>query len=260
MNAKDCRAVRREIDTSELGQRLSEPLEMHLRVCAACAQFRTERAQLRELVGSLKPVAAPADFDMRLRARMARERDNRARQPFIFRFAMTTPAIALAALLVVLVGAIVWVNQSQKQRPQVASVNQNKQPADNLGASSANLKNGNAETNQAAVATTDPMVATTDPTKEQKRTNPSLRNPLKSSTMANAPVQASDFSARRAESISLRGDRDGEVSLNAPSKPMVVSVQDANGARHKILLPPISFGSQRLDNRTPVSVANRRDW
>ena len=30
MNANDCRTVRGEIDTSELGQRLSAPLEMHL--------------------------------------------------------------------------------------------------------------------------------------------------------------------------------------------------------------------------------------
>ena len=260
MNAKDCRAVRREIDTSELGQRLSEPLEMHVQACAACAQFRTERTQLRELVGSLKPVAAPADFDMRLRARMARERDNRARQPFIFRFAMTTPAIALAALLVVLVGAIVWVNQSRKQSAQVASVNQNQQTAESSAPSAAYLKNGNGETNQAVAGTTDQTVATTGPTKELKRTNPSGRNALKSSPMVNTSDQTSDFSARRAESISLRADRDGEVSLTAPSKPMVVSVQDANGATHKILLPPISFGSQRLDNRTAVSVTNRRDW
>ena len=97
MNANDCRTVRREIDISELGQRLSEPLEGHVATCAACAQFRTERAQLRELVGSLKPVLAPADFDMRLRARIAREKDARARQPFIFRFALTTPVIAVAA-------------------------------------------------------------------------------------------------------------------------------------------------------------------
>jgi hypothetical protein len=41
---------------------------------------------------------------------------------------------------------------------------------------------------------------------------------------------------------------------------MVVSVRDANGATRKILLPPISFGSQRLDNRTPVGMTNRKDW
>ena len=74
----------------------------------------------------------------------------------------------------------------------------------------------------------------------------------------NPPSQVSEFNTRGAESI--RQTRDGDVSLTAPSKPMVVSVKDANGATHKILLPPISFGSQRLDNRTPVSMTNRKDW
>jgi hypothetical protein len=72
--------------------------------------------------------------------------------------------------------------------------------------------------------------------------------------------QVSEFNTTAAQSIPQTRDRAGEVSLTAPSKPMVVSMQDANGATHKILLPPISFGSQRLDNRTPVSMTNRRDW
>src|SRR5436190_2519115 len=123
MNAKDCRTVRLEIDMADLGQRLAEPVEMHLAGCAACAEFRNERAQLRELVGSLKPVAAPADFDMRLRARMARERESRARQPFIFRFAMTTPGIAIAAILVFAAASIVWLNQkNQTLRNETAAV------------------------------------------------------------------------------------------------------------------------------------------
>jgi len=35
------------------------------------------------LVGALEPVVAPADFDVRLRARIARERETH-QQPFIF--------------------------------------------------------------------------------------------------------------------------------------------------------------------------------
>src|ERR1051325_7230851 len=103
MNTNECRDVRQEIDQSELGQRLSESSESHLIGCASCAAFRDERLRLRELVGSLEPVTAPADFDMRLRARLARERDT-TRQPYIFRLLMSTPAIAVAAALVLLVG------------------------------------------------------------------------------------------------------------------------------------------------------------
>jgi len=252
MNGKDCRAVRLEIDSSELNRRLSEQVEAHLVACTACSQFRTERRELRELVGSLQPVAAPADFDMRLRARMARERDDRARQPFIFRFAMTTPAIAVAALLVMLVGTIVWINQRDRTAsPQTALADKNNETPNTASPAPASVKSGNSENKPGNVAVNQP--------ENQQRQKPGVRN-VKASPGANPAPQVSDYSARRAESFPIRADRDGEVSVAAPSKPLVVSVQDANGATHRILLPPISFGSQRFDNRTPVSMTNRRDW
>src|SRR6266545_7855416 len=120
MNGKECRATRREIDESELNQRLSNQALSHLGVCSACTEFRAERASLRELVGSLEPVAAPGDFDMRLRARIANEQ-GRARQPFIFRFVTSTPAIVTAALVVMLATSLVWFAQRNKsQAPAIA--------------------------------------------------------------------------------------------------------------------------------------------
>jgi hypothetical protein len=254
MNANDCRTVRREIDTSELGQRLSGPLEMHLAACSACAQFRTERAQLRELVGSLKPVAAPADFDMRLRARIAREKEASARQPFIFRFAMTTPAIAVAALIVLTIASMVWVNQRNRTaNTQIANTNPNSEKATSPAPLPANQ--------DAVSQPKEPVVATIDHPIIPKRANPSERNAVKSLPVSVDPLsQVSESNTTAAEAVRMTRDRAGEVSLTAPSTPMVVSVKDANGATHKILLPPISFGSQRLDNRTAVGMTNRKDW
>ncbi len=254
MNANDCRTVRREIDISELGQRLSEPVEGHVATCAACAQFRTERAQLRELVGSLKPVVAPADFDMRLRARIAREKDARARQPFIFRFALTTPAIAVAALIVLAIASVVWINQ-RSQTPNTPEVAAN--PTNEKVTTPAPAP---ADTKDASTQPKDAVVATVDQPVNPKRANQSDRNLVKSLPASVNPTSVSEFNTTAAQQIKQTRDRAGEVSLTAPSKPMVVSVQDANGATRKILLPPISFGSQRLDNRTPVSMTNRKDW
>lgn len=252
MNGNDCRTVRLEIDTSELGQRLSEPLERHLSGCAACAQFRTERAQLRELVGSLKPVAAPADFDMRLRARIAREKDLAVRQPFIFRLALTTPAIAVAALVVLTIASIVWINQ---RNPTV-----NTQTAANPTNEKATSPTQPPAVQDVAPKSKDVVVATNDQP-ASKRVNPTERKLVKSVPVSvGAPTQVSEFNTRAAESIRQTRDRAGEVSLTAPSRPMVVSVQDANGTTRKILLPPVSFGSQRFDNRTPVGMTNRKDW
>src|SRR5262245_36332891 len=139
MNSKECRNVRCEIDNSELGQRLSAQGEAHIASCQACAQFRLERGELRELIVRLNPVTAPADFD--LRSRMCLERDSRARLPFIFRFALTTPGIAVAAALVLIVAAAVWINQRYRKAPSpsaplATTKDQAPAPANNSNASS----------------------------------------------------------------------------------------------------------------------------
>src|ERR1044072_4356897 len=100
MNGNLCREVRQEIDQSELRQSLSANSEAHVSACGTCQAFRDERLRLRGLVGGLKPVTAPADFEMKLRARIARERDV-PKQPFIFRLVISTPAIVVAAVLVI---------------------------------------------------------------------------------------------------------------------------------------------------------------
>jgi hypothetical protein len=56
-------------------------------------------------------------------------------------------------------------------------------------------------------------------------------------------------------------DRDGQVTLTAPLRPMIVTVYDEHGGTRRIQLPPISFGSQRFtDNRSQVSMTNTKDW
>jgi hypothetical protein len=115
----------------------------------------------------------------------------------------------------------------------------------------------NATNDQKAPQTNDDVVATNP--KNQKRLNAPPRA-TKFVSPADASPQVSEFNTTGAQTFRQQADREGEVSLTAPSKPMVVTVQDANGTTHKIQLPPISFGSQRFDTRTPVSMTNRRDW
>jgi len=75
MTSNDCKLVRLEIDEADLNQQLSSGASQHLQSCPACRSFRDERRGLRSLMSSLETVAAPADFDFRLRARLAREKD-----------------------------------------------------------------------------------------------------------------------------------------------------------------------------------------
>ena len=82
MDAKDCRAARLEIDNSELGQRLSERLESHVAVCAACAQFRLERAELREAIeGARNTLAQSRTLITEVDAALATGRNTMLPQP-----------------------------------------------------------------------------------------------------------------------------------------------------------------------------------
>ena len=259
MSGKVCREMRREIDQSELRQTLSAEAEAHLAECAACAAFRDERFRLRELIGALEPVVAPADFDVRLRARIARGRDTH-QQPFIFRLVMSTPAIAVAAVLVMVVGTIVFLNQRNRTQTQaLASTREDKATAPISPVPEVAVKTDVSPVNGTAVnGTEEPSV---NPSDAPRRLNVTAKNNTKSGPAANAIPEVSEINVRGAQSYQLAPDRAGEVSLTAPVKPMVVTMYDERGGSRKIQLPPISFGSQRLtDNRTPVSMTNTRDW
>ena len=256
MNGKECRATRREIDESELNQRLSNQALSHLAVCPACRDFRAERASLRELVGSLEPVAAPGDFDVRLRARIANDQD-RARQPFIFRFVTSTPAIVAAALVVMLATSLVWFAQRNKsqQAPVIAATPPAGSSVSSTGSEPAGL---------ASNGTSISSGAQPDPDIERKAggQNRGVNYSRETNNKAAlASATATDYAVSKAESIKQLEQKAGEVSLSAPLRPLVVSVQDDHGATRKISLPPVSFGAQRLvDNRIPVSATNSRSW
>ncbi len=227
MNGKECRATRREIDEGELNRTLSRQAHAHVAGCASCREFRAERTSLRELVGSLEPVAAPGDFDLRLRARLASERQNRSRRPFIFRLAIGTPA------------------SGSRQEPAVPK--------------QANLSYSPLAPVESREA---PPQLSSDlkPTGRRNREGNSDGEINRKSDSAG--INARDYGASPAESIRQIEQKAGEVSLSAPVKPMVVSMEDDRGAKHKISLPPVSFGAQRMvDNRVPMSFnSNSRSW
>jgi hypothetical protein len=251
MNGNVCRDVRQEIDQSELRETLSAGSEAHVSACTACATFRDERLRLRELVSGLQPVTAPADFEMRLRARIARERDL-PRQPFIFRLVMSTPAIVVAAVLVIAVGAIVFLSQKNRSpEPTLAS-------SGNESVKTTPASNAIAKDQNPGPETSNPSGS--DHQDKRKQTPQLAKNTPKSNLPATNGSLVDDFSVRGAQRVGIL-DRAGEVSLTAPQKPMVVTMYDERGGTRKIQLPPISFGSLRLTNyRSQVIMTNTKDW
>jgi len=258
MNSRECRTTRQEIEQSKLHQRLSGPAFRHIESCRACQEFQLERTRLRELIGSLEPVAAPGDFDVRLRARIAADRPQSSRGSFFYRFVASTPAITVAAVIVMLAGAIVWLAQHQRnQQSTIASgtparTEQAITPSDKPAESTDSMS---------------PTVpAATNPPETLIAEAPRGRNPYRDTSGRpggdRRPIaSATDFNVTGAESIRLGEQQAGEVSLSAPVKPLVVSLEDVSGTKRRISLPPVSCGTQRLvDNRLPVRSTNSRSW
>ena len=258
LNPKACRMVRREIDESELNVRLSDQIQAHMASCPSCRAFRDERTRLRQLVGSLEPVTAPADFDLRLRARIAAERQRPVRASLFPHFLVSTPAMAAAAVIVMLAASIVWVSQRNgKQSPGVAQSGSTlERPGNDQAPTASKETNPNPASEASSAKTTEPreQAATLNGSRDlNRKPNPPL--------VAKGRTPSREFAVEPAEVIKQIPESPGEISLSAPNKPLVVSVEDNRGATRKFLLPPVSFGAQRLvDNRVPVSTSNSRSW
>jgi hypothetical protein len=245
MNRKECRDTRREIDELEIDQQPSGPALVHLAVCTACSAFHKERTELRELVSSLEPVAAPADFDMRLRARIAAQRQAERRQPFFARL-IGTPALAMAAAMVLFVGAVVWI--SQRNNEQSAPVATKESPAKPAKGSDSAPVPPNASENNAPERGGE-LIAT-GPVNSPGRPRAALR----------AVGYTRDMNLKGADDPIRQSDAN-QAFVNAPSKPVEVSLEDERGKKRKISLPPVSFGATLVDNRVPVSYSgNSRVW
>jgi hypothetical protein len=167
----------------------------------------------------------------------------------------STPAIVAAALVVMLAMSLVWFAQrNRNQAPPTALVPIKETPKV-------------ADQNQLAVNNEDYPVKSEVPplpTDTKQGSHPDrIGNPARvnNNKVAQSGVKAIDYGVSPAEYIRQGEQRAGEVSLSAPLRPMIVSMQDDHGATYKISLPPVSFGAQRLvDNVVPVSSTNSRSW
>jgi hypothetical protein len=219
---------------------------------------------------SLEPVTAPADFDFRLRARIAAQTESVGPRSFFGGFALSTPAMAVTAIIIVaLVGSILWMQQRGAKLAPTATVNSPSQVKAGISATADNQPpNQQAGGQQAGGQQAGVPDSTTIP--KSTGTNPDApvylvrgaRPQFKDPGLPQAGGSSRDSDVGPAPSIK-QGQNPGAVYVSAPVKPMVLSLQDDNGATRRISLPPVSFGSQRLlvgSRAVPVSSTNDRVW
>ena len=259
MNSKECRLTRQEIDQSELSAMLNDQALAHVAGCSSCRDFRYERTQLRELVGSLAPVTAPANFDMRLRARIAAERRGGPRRSFLAGFALSTPAMAVIALLLVSLASAVWfVEHRRSLSTSIANstkVKRTQSPGPNA------VPAGPEDKLLVGSVPAGTVTSAESGGNHRERRLTGANRKVNQVAVRSPGGNSRDFGVGPALPITRGFDSAGQVSLAAPDKPLVLSIRDDHGATRRISLPPVSFGSQRLvDNRIPVTQTSARIW
>src|SRR5262249_26620885 len=188
MRKTNCEVIRQERDELALGETISAAAAEHLRECVECREFNEKQTRLRQIVGGLGTVSAPADFDFRLRARLANDANNAA---FHFWPLARRGLAFVAVLLVFVLGAIVMRNVFNRppENKQVATTDQhNIAPVPQPGAT--------VEQREQSQPAPEVVVSSTD------RRPQVIRN--ERSTRVKRPLVAEDFSSEVAPVINGR--------------------------------------------------------
>ena len=255
MRKNTCEEIRRELDELMLDETCSTAAIEHLRECSACREFHQKQTKLRQIVGSLGTVAAPADFDFRLRARLANESSSAVSHFSFVEWPFVRRGLAAAALLLLFATGAVLVRSVLNQ------------PAPNTDVAKESAAPQVRETPKPVEAFTPVVpdaprqdVVTLDSNKRsqgnrsERSTQVAVRN--------KRPLATLEFSSTQADV--LRGVEPGGAVASFPIdasslSSFKVSLDDGRGNAKIISVPTISFGSQRL-MQNANQYAPKRVW
>ncbi len=244
MITNSCKAARQEIDEAGLDQPLSVQTNQHLKACNECRGFNNDRRVLRNLMNGLATVSAPADFDFRLRARLAREKEAAPRGFDFLSFSFGMKAIAAAALLVVVAVTGIVIKQHQNSPSHDGTiVNASPQPPDKGPSRTIPSLQGSS-----GLASSQGEQGTKPTEPRDKRRTPRGSQLIASRTARDKNIVPAvrDYALTFAP-VMTRGATLFRVPIT--SQPLSVSIDNGSGMTRTISLPPVSFGSERLLSR-----------
>jgi hypothetical protein len=244
MNKSNCEAIRRELDEILLSESCSAAALEHLSQCNDCQEFHRKQTRLRQIVGGLSTVTAPADFDFRLRSRLASESTDSSRYLNTFwLFSQRNAAVAMA--LIVLFSALVLLRQFtiRRTKPEHQAIQQvDKQkdiqfiriePEPEGAPASADVKLPHES------ISSSPSKSIVKREVQSNRQSMAVRKPMVAADFGfgAAPVIKREQSLADAEAI---------FPIDASQQSFKVSLYDGRGNARTISLPTVSFGSQRV--------------
>jgi len=125
----NCIQVREAVDTATRRQGFNETVKSHLGNCADCLRHANETSALLSLLSAQPRVEAPADFDFRLRARIARAKAEPQGQTSLIdriwarSFSFGQAATAMAAVAVAVTASTFYFKTSEQ--PVISPMNAN---------------------------------------------------------------------------------------------------------------------------------------
>lgn len=270
MRNTNCQNIQREIEEAGSADLLGLAAVSHIQGCPACETLAQQQTRLQELVSSLGTVAAPGDFDFRLRARLAGEKPGGARTWHLSEFSLGVGPVAVAAMLLVIVSVIAFLSFRTPAVNPIAS----KQEAPK--SASAEAKSVQAVVPPSGTVGSDQVATVTNGGSNGVETvsRPSDRGPRNRGTRNEvAAYQGGNRFATRDSSstpatLLKHDDRLAETyptasfPINASYQSLKVSVDDGRGASRTISLPTVSFGSERTisQNPAPLMASARGSW
>ena len=228
MRKNNCEVIRLELDELMLDQACSPAAVEHLRECAACREFHQKQTKLRQIVGGLGTVAAPPDFDFRLRARLA----NEASSATFHLKSFAQRGLAVAAVLIAVATGIVLVRNMMNRPTQVAV----EQPPKVQQPAPIPVESPKTAVNPQEVS----AAVENGPQRIRKE------RPVQASAKVRRPAVAIDFSSERADVINGSVAASTVFPIDASLQSLKVSLDDGRGNARTISLPTITFGSQRV--------------
>lgn len=241
MRDKQCEVIRRELEELTLNEEFSAGTVAHMRGCADCREFQRQQTKLRQIVGSLGTVNAPADFDFRLRARLAADSESSG----VHYWSYAVRGLATVAVLVVFgVGAtIVWQRVRTEAEGPVAqdqgAPQQHVQPAQAVTQVPVE-PNRTEEPARSGLRNENPVVADN---------TPSRRNPARSAAFkTRVPIATLERSSTGATVYPITQpalDSTTVFPIEASLQSVKVSLDDGRGNARTISFPTVTFGSQR---------------
>ena len=245
MKVVDCKVVSREIDELDYEQRPSAAILAHTEVCAQCRSFYSDRVRLREMVAGLPNVDAPADFDFRLRARLANEKAQSVSGSRVFAFSIPSVALATIALLVG-AGLSMRAIMGPAGDPPVA-INESPRVTKPVTTATATTSPEVKETNADA---TDGQSDTANlPLQQDKGSKSSEASVSRGANRRRRVLRDSDQPQVVKREDLLAGSEAAAMFPLEASEPLRVSVDYATGGSRTISLPTLSFGSQQVVSR-----------